>query len=210
MIRTLILYYLSIKSTHGYEIQRFIQLNQMDEWTKIQSGSIYYALGKLEKQGAIEIVEVIGTGKKARKIYAITEAGKRVLEESVKDELNSDITTVGSDKFIIYPLLKVLNKENIIGAVTQHIHGLQKKLSYMEHWRDIKINESSLKVEKIAFEMMIQQIRMQVEWHNALIEELDSCIAESETIARIIEAFDFSVIDDKKYQMKEDFILSHG
>ncbi len=49
MIKVLILYYLSIKPTHGYEIQKFIQVNHMDEWTKIQSGSIYYAINKLEK-----------------------------------------------------------------------------------------------------------------------------------------------------------------
>jgi DNA-binding PadR family transcriptional regulator len=31
MIRALILYILSIRSTHGYDIQRFIEINGMDK-----------------------------------------------------------------------------------------------------------------------------------------------------------------------------------
>ncbi len=65
----------------------FIQLNHIDEWTKIQSGSIYYALGKLEKQGYIKVIEEKGTGKKARKVYAITDAGHEVLNDYVKEKL---------------------------------------------------------------------------------------------------------------------------
>ncbi|MDV9924842.1 PadR family transcriptional regulator, partial [Clostridioides difficile] len=55
MIRTLILYYLNIKPTHGYEIQKFLQVSGADRWTKIQSGSIYYALAKLEKDGGVRV-----------------------------------------------------------------------------------------------------------------------------------------------------------
>ncbi|WP_235689849.1 PadR family transcriptional regulator [Clostridioides difficile] len=57
MIRTLILYYLNIKPTHGYEIQKFLQVSGADRWTKIQSGSIYYALAKLEKDGGVRVLK---------------------------------------------------------------------------------------------------------------------------------------------------------
>jgi DNA-binding PadR family transcriptional regulator len=67
MIKLLLLYYLSVKPTHGYEIQRFIQENELDKWTKIQSGSIYYALAKLEKEGLIRQTGLIPASEKARK-----------------------------------------------------------------------------------------------------------------------------------------------
>lgn len=208
MIRTLILYYLSIKATHGYEIQRFIQLNHMDEWTKIQSGSIYYALGKLEKEGSIVVSEEVGMGKKARKIYDITSSGKKALQVYVKGELDEKIASVGSDKFLIYPLLNVLNKEDIKESINKHIVTLKDKQHYLEKWASIKITENTLKVEKISFEMMIQNIRYQILWHEALLEELDDCINQSGIMERLIKAFDFSTIEDTTYHNDVNLVLS--
>jgi len=79
MIRVIILHYLNIKPTHGYEIQQFISMSGIDQWTKIQSGSIYYALTKLEKEKNIAIQREERTGSRVRKIYAITEQGKNTL-----------------------------------------------------------------------------------------------------------------------------------
>ena len=42
---------------HGYEIQRLIQASRMDIWTNILSGSIYYALNKMESDGLIPLLK---------------------------------------------------------------------------------------------------------------------------------------------------------
>jgi DNA-binding PadR family transcriptional regulator len=192
IIKVLILYYLSIKSTHGYEIQKFIQINHMDKWTKIQSGSIYYALNKLEKDGFIVLKEEIGSGSKARKIYKITDNGKAELKELVKNELANELFPSGSDKFIIYPLLNTLDKQNMISLVNSHINGLRDKKTYLKKWQKIKINKQSLAVERISFEIMITNIEYQIKWHEALVEEMDKCIAASDEISNLISNFDFS------------------
>lgn len=192
IIKVLILYYLSIKSTHGYEIQKFIQTNHMDKWTKIQSGSIYYALNKLEKEGLIVLVEEIGSGSKARKIYKITDNGRDKLKELVKNEIASELFPSGSDKFIIYPLLNALDKQNIISLVNDHISGLRDKITYFKKWQKIKVNKQSLTVERISFEIMIVNLEYQIKWHEALINEMDKCIAASNEISNLISNFDFS------------------
>lgn len=192
IIKVLILYYLSIKSTHGYEIQKFIQINQMDRWTKIQSGSIYYALKKLEKEGLIVLKEAIGSGLKARKIYEITDKGRSELKELIKKELDNELYTSGSDKFIIYPMLNTLDKQNMIFQINNHIDKLRDKVEYLEKWKDIKVNKQSLAVEKISFEMMINNLEYQIKWHEALIEEMDKCIMASDEISNLIANFDFS------------------
>lgn len=84
MIRGIILYYLNIKPTHGYEIQQFINMSGMDQWTKIQSGSIYYALTKLEKERNIAVCREERTGSRVRKIYEITEQGRTTLLEEMR------------------------------------------------------------------------------------------------------------------------------
>ena len=158
MIKVLILYYLSLKSTHGYEIQKFIQINHMDSWTKIQSGSIYYALAKLEKEGLIRLIREEGKGSKARKIYEITSKGLEELKVLVRKELAAPIGEVGSDKFILYPLLTVTDEKEIQDILNNHIAQLQEKKADTEHWRNIKLNDSSLEVERISFEMMLSSL----------------------------------------------------
>lgn len=192
IIKVLILYYLSIKSTHGYEIQKFIQINYMDRWTKIQSGSIYYALNKLEKEGLIVLKEEVGSGSKARKIYEITNNGREKLKELVKNELDNELFPSGSDKFIIYPLLNTLDKQSMVFHINSHIDRLRDKIEYLKKWQNIKINKQSLAVERISFEIMITSLEGQIKWHEALIEEMDKCIDASNEISNIISNFDFS------------------
>jgi DNA-binding PadR family transcriptional regulator len=192
IIKVLILYYLSIKSTHGYEIQKFIQINHMDRWTKIQSGSIYYALNKLEKEGLIALKEEVGSGSKARKIYAITNNGREELKELVKNELDNELFPSGSDKFIIYPLLNTLDKQSMVSHINSHIDRLRDKIEYLKKWQNIKINKQSLAVERISFEIMITNLEYQIKWHEALIEEMDKCIVASNEISNLILNFDFS------------------
>lgn len=192
MIKVLILYYLSIKSTHGYEIQKFIQLNHMDSWTKIQSGSIYYALSKLEKEGFIRLSSEEEAGGKTRKIYSITERGKKELVMMVRKELANPICEVGADKYILYPLLTAVDESEINRTVTSHIKELEEKKREMEGWQRLKQNESTLEVERISFEMMISSLDYQIQWHQALLSQLDRCMGESEKISRLISTCDFT------------------
>lgn len=204
IIKVLILYYLSIKPTHGYEIQRFIQVNHMDSWTKIQSGSIYYALNILEKKGFIVLTEEVGNGSKARKVYSITDTGKVELKELVKEELNYPISEIGSDKFIIYPLFNILDKDVMVTELKQHIQKLNAKKIYFEKWQKIKVNEHTLAVEKISFQMMLSNLEYQIKWHNALIEDMEDCITASKEIAKLISNFDFSNTKDIEIDSAED------
>lgn len=196
MIKALILYYLSLKPTHGYEIQKFIQLNHMDSWTKIQSGSIYYALGKLEKEGLIKLQREEAIGTKVRKIYEMTQKGKEELKVCVKEELNREIYDIGSDKFIIYPILQGIDKKEVIVQVEKHIDKLKARKLEQEKWQKLKIGKGSLKVEEICFEMMISSLDYQIKWHEALLEEIDECMASSEQMAQLIKQVDFSTINN--------------
>jgi len=204
IIKVLILYYLSIKPTHGYEIQKFIQVNHMDSWTKIQSGSIYYALNKLEKEGLIVLSREVGIGAKVRKIYSITEKGKSGLKELVKQELNCKICDVGSDKFIIYPLLNTLDKNVMFNELKEHIEMLNSQKIYLEKWQKIKVNEQTLEVEKITFQMMLSNLEYQIKWHNALIDDMESCIEAGKEIANLILKFDFSNAKGIDFDTAED------
>lgn len=129
MIQLFILYYLNLKSTHGYEIQKFIMLNHMGEWNNIKSGSIYYAMNKLEKNGMIKLVEKVGDTEKTKRIYAITDSGKKALKDMALNEMKKSIGNVSSEKFLIYPVAANLNKDQMISAIDSHIDSLKKRKS---------------------------------------------------------------------------------
>ncbi len=195
MIKAMILYFLSIKPTHGYEIQKYIQLNELDDWTRIQSGSIYYALSKLYKDSFIDLYDEQEVDSRIRKVYCITDKGKLELKELLLKEFNKPIYHVGSDKFLVYPFINEINKQKLMSTVEKHLDDLQKKLRKLEYWQARKINERSLTVEKLSFEMMVSNVNYQIQWHEALIDEIDQCIKLSHRAAELIKTVDFSEVD---------------
>lgn len=195
MVQLLILYYLSLKSTHGYEIQKFIQLNHMEEWNNIQSGSIYYAMSKLEKGGLIKLVEKVGDNEKSKRIYEITEKGRSKLAQIALQELKKSLGCISSEKFLIYPIVANLTREQSLAAIEGHIKNLKKELCEISHWHKEKQITAS-KVEIATLKLMKDTVENQIEWHKVLAENLDETILVSKEISSLIKAVDFSVSNE--------------
>lgn len=178
MIRTLILYYLNIKPTHGYEIQKFLQVSGADRWTKIQSGSIYYALAKLEKDGGVRVLREEKTGARIRKIYEITQSGKLELREEIQKELQMPIVPTGSNKFLLHNILDVLPKDTLQKNLEKHIKYLIEQKKYWENWKEIKKID---KIRRLVKERYQKAIDILNENRNKL-EEVTRVLLEKETI----------------------------
>ncbi len=190
MIRGLILYYLNIKPTHGYEIQRFIQLSGLDQWAKIQSGSIYYALTKLEKEKNVRVQREERTGSRIRKIYEITDSGRQALKEEMRTELATPILEIGSLKYIVYPMIAVLEKTELIQVLNNHISELMDKKKYWEVWKNAKAGEESSKLTRLSFDMTIHTLEDQILWHQELLEHIDQYMEEAKSMQEMIQLFE--------------------
>ncbi len=191
MIRSIILYYLNIKPTHGYEIQQYISISGMEQWTKIQSGSIYYALAKLEKEKNIAVVREEHTGARVRKIYEITQQGRATLMSEMRQELETPLFSFGSAKFNIFPILSSLSKEELKTTIVSHIKELQKTKESWEKWEKVKTKEDKYGLTKLSFQMTITSIEQQIVWHKNLLEHLDYYVREAQTMTNMIARFDF-------------------
>ena len=200
MVRALILFYLSIKPTHGYDIQRFVEINGMDQWAKIQSGSIYYALNKLEKQGFIYTLREERNGARIRKVYAINDLGKEELKRTLKEELLKPMQSIESDKFMIYMMFNKLTKDEITSGVNEHIKMLEEKKVWWESGKKLKVIETTLKTEALQFDVVIKTLGYQIEWHKMLIEEVDDLIKFSDGVENIIGKIDFGNLDEVNYK----------
>ncbi|MBC3796924.1 PadR family transcriptional regulator [Acetobacterium tundrae] len=191
MVQLFILYYLSIKQTHGYEIQKFIQMNQMNEWNNIKSGSIYYAINKLERSGFISIVDKSNAGEKAKCIYAITEKGRLELHKIALQEMKKPLGSITAEKFLIYPIVANLNKNEIIESVTEHLRQLETEKAKIIKWEQEK-QDTSKSVEKATLSMMKETVNLQIKWHMALLDNIDETISVVDTIHQMIKTTDYS------------------
>lgn len=208
MIRAFILYYLNMKPTHGYEIQKFLQVSGADQWTKIQSGSIYYALTKLEKEKHITELREERTGSRVRKIYGITESGKEELRLAMAEELNKPISPVGSIKFFTDPMLGTLSKEEVIRIVNGHIAMLKEQKEFWERWYQVKGDPNSSDLTRISFQMSIQSLDSQISWHQELLEHLEDYIQASKNTEYFIKTLDFNKLEETE-QSEEDMKLQY-
>jgi DNA-binding PadR family transcriptional regulator len=190
MIRAFILYYINIKPTHGYEIQRFIQLSGIDKWSKIQSGSIYYALTKLEKEKNITPLREERTGSRVRKIYQITKKGKETLHEEMKAALSEPLFSIGSPKFITSPILDSLTQEEMTEIIKDHISKLKETEDFWTTWGEIKAGNKGNALSNLSFQITIDSIRNQILWHEELLRNLPLYQQEGTEINTMIRTFD--------------------
>lgn len=219
MVKALILYYLNIKATHGYEIQKFIQTTGVDVWAKIKSGSIYYALSKMESSGDIALVKEETHGSRVRRIYEITEKGRLELKSLLQNELGKDLLPLSSGKFILPMFFNRLEKEKALSTITDHIKSLESSLEYWKYWQSVKINELATEVDKLTFEMTISNIEYSLKWHKALIKDYDLCVTNGQKQEVMIKHFDFEkldhieqnskAVDINKVQQLKDTILNN-
>ena len=70
-----------------------------------------------------------------RKIFEITEEGRKALQEEMKRELATPLFDIGSSKFITSPILATLPKEEMIKIINNHIEELKQMKDY---WSDRK------------------------------------------------------------------------
>ena len=190
MVQLFILFFFSVKSAHGYEIQRFISLNRMSEWNNIKSGSIYYAIKKLEKDGYIRMIDKPEEGEKKKQIYEITETGRDVLKKLAYNEMSKPLQGAASEKFLLYPIIASLQKEEIIQGVEKHISDLEEQKIRINDWRKEK-EQKACSMEAITLDYMITAVDSQIIWHKMMLENLDNIIKDTNKIVKLIKETDF-------------------
>lgn len=210
MVSAFILYYLNIKPTHGYEIQKFIQLIGIEQWTRIQSGSIYYALSKLEKEKFIEVLREERTGSRVRKIYAITESGKEELYRRFSEELEKPIASIGSMKFFTGPMLGTLKREDIERIVNKHLHELKEQKETWKTWYQVKVDEKTSDLSRLSFRMTIDNLNYQIFWHQELLKHLDDYINEARETERLIKSIDIGRMESERSVSAEEQKLQYA
>ena len=90
-VKTLCLAILHDCDASGYEIRKLSTEGEYAYFVEASFGSIYPALAKLEEESLVTSKVEIQDGRPAKKVYAITEAGRTAFQDSLFEELGDDV-----------------------------------------------------------------------------------------------------------------------
>ncbi|MVO98660.1 PadR family transcriptional regulator [Paenibacillus lutrae] len=127
MTRLMVLGLLKKQPMSGYEIQRFLQLDHVNQWAEILPGSIYHALKKLESESYIEIDTIEHTGNRAKATYIITDQGEQEYARLIEESLSRPSLVFPTDIYTALLFHGDLAREQVLIAVESQIDLIRKK-----------------------------------------------------------------------------------
>ncbi|HLF21942.1 MAG TPA: PadR family transcriptional regulator [Aestuariivirga sp.] len=132
-VRTLCLGVLSTQEASGYEIKKDIEEGLFSHFIDASYGSIYPALTQLTVEGLLTVRAEEQTGKPDKKVYAITEAGRKALAKAIavvpgKDKYKSE--------FLFQMLLQELvSRDLMLTAIDKQLSDLREDLGRIAECR---------------------------------------------------------------------------
>jgi len=89
-IRTLCLGILSLGEATGYEIRKMVSEGSFSFFSEASYGSIYPALTQMTADGLVDCRTENQTGRPDKKVYSLTETGRKSLEQSLSSAPGPD------------------------------------------------------------------------------------------------------------------------
>ena len=176
--RLVILGFLRERPASGYDIQQWIRLADMDRWAHILSGSIYYALKKMEEEGLVEARAEERTGDRLRKIFAITPRGEAAFRELVRESLSGAPHALVPNFALSVGWLDVLPPGECIGVLEGNIRRLEAARDYWEAGRAAKRQHGGLPP---VVEALFDTTRQRIEADIALLRTLVDLVRQGNT-----------------------------
>lgn len=128
MTRLVLLGLLTRRPMSGYEIQQYLEMIRIDQWTSILPGSIYHALKKMAAEGLVRVDAVQRTGFRTRVIYAITPAGREEYRRLLRAAWRTLPRSLPSDLYLTLGFVDDLPREEVIAALDEQIDRLEERL----------------------------------------------------------------------------------
>jgi len=152
---------------HGYELDQIIKERGMRQWTQIGFSSIYFVLGKLEEKGLVSVKMANGANTKAKKAYAITRTGRRVLVAQTLSALR-DVRPTYSSVLLGMINWSVLRRDEALAALKVRTEAIEAEVARQN---EIRIDQQPLPdfVEAL-FEHSLGQLRAEADWTRRTLE----------------------------------------
>lgn len=152
---------LSRRGYYGYELDKLIEDNQMRRWADIGFSSIYNLLLRLEKKELVTSRYEKVHGSPRRKIYEITEAGRKALLEEVRRLLKKP-ADIHDDFTVGMVVSDVLGEEEFDACLREYRDFLMKKREFYKNEMPESVKEKPR--VKLAFERVRRLLEAEIKW----------------------------------------------
>jgi DNA-binding PadR family transcriptional regulator len=172
--RLVILGLLKRQNLHGYELKHIIE-KHMGDWTKIAFGSIYFALGKLQKEGFVEPVETVSEGNRpSRTVYRITDSGE--------EEFLRLLRAVWSDPEQQYysidigvGFMQALPAEEIRSLLVERVAVLASTVEYIRRHKEEQMTQPNVpRSARAIFDHGLAHTEAELEWTRSLLRDVEA------------------------------------
>lgn len=159
------------KPRYGYEIEQVIEERTMRNWTEIGFSSIYYILGRLEKNGYVSarLEDSAGSGP-ARKVYEVTTDGRSAWYDATLEAL-SNPARCDQSFFLGLVGLPSIPREQALQALDHYQQKLHERREQTgARWQEI--GDDSFYVIDAMFDHSLHLIDAEIEWIEAFKQRL--------------------------------------
>ncbi|WP_428696483.1 PadR family transcriptional regulator [Stappia sp.] len=129
-VRTLCLAILNFGDATGYEIRKLSTEGKYSYFVDASFGSIYPALARLEAEGLVTVREEAQSGKPARKVYSITEAGRAEFVRALSEPPGPDIYR--SPFLLVAMCAEMVGSDVIRKAIDARLSHLREELEKLD------------------------------------------------------------------------------
>jgi DNA-binding PadR family transcriptional regulator len=156
---------------HPYEMQRLIRQRRNDNFLDLKRGSLYHAIGRLQRAGLIEAVETRREGKRPeRTVYKLTEAGEREVLGWLRDLLAKP-GPVSTPFFAALSFLAHLRPEDVLAQLGTRAECLEAEIAATDAvLREIVPRLGRLVLVEVEYTQAMR--RAELEWVRALSEDV--------------------------------------
>lgn len=138
MTRLMLLGLLKQGDLSGYEIKRILEISDAENWSGIQTGSIYYALKKMEEEGLVRQKTTEQTGNRVKTIFSITDKGVEVFQKRLLEKMKHTKTGLPSELYTTLTFVGELEKEEATEAVEMNIKHYEHAL---KNWKQDRMDK---------------------------------------------------------------------
>ena len=177
LTKLMLLGLLSQRNLTGYEIKQYLSLSDAENWAKIKTGSIYYALKKMEDDNLIEVQSVEYTGNRSRTVYSITEKGKSFFKKKLESTLSKADVNFPSSLYTSVTFLEKLPYEKAVNAVDKHINNLKKEL---KNWKSAEKSKKKVQSRPLPqyMEALFTNGRRHIKANIEFLEKIKELLSE--------------------------------
>jgi len=158
-------------SMHPYEMQRLLRLRHKDEILALKRGSLYHAIGRLQREQLITAKSTSRTGRRPeRTTYAITQAGRKeftaVLVHIVATPRRESSEFMAAMSFLVH-----LTPAEVIPRLRQRVELLENEISQRRQVL-VTVAKSVLRINLVESEYLLAMLEAECAWVRSLIAEI--------------------------------------